>query len=46
MEDIKYQIITPEDHEKIELIADWYLCEWNIPVQTTIEKIKNLYYQK
>lgn len=42
MTDIKYQIITPDDNENIALIADWYLTEWNIPVQTTIEKIKNL----
>ncbi len=42
MTNIKYQIIRPDDNENIELIADWYLCEWNIPVQTTIEKIRNL----
>ena len=42
MADIKYQIIQPNDNEKIELIADWYLSEWNIPIQTTIEKTKNL----
>lgn len=42
MTDIKYQIITPDDNENISLIADWYLTEWNIPIQTTIEKTKNL----
>jgi N-acetylglutamate synthase-like GNAT family acetyltransferase len=42
MTDIKFQILTPDDNEQIELIADWYLNEWNIPVQTTKEKIKNL----
>jgi GNAT superfamily N-acetyltransferase len=42
MTDIKYKIITPDDNENIELIADWYLSEWNIPVQTTIEKTKKL----
>lgn len=42
MIDIKYQIITPDDNENISLIADWYLTEWNIPIQTTIEKTKNL----
>ena len=42
MDDIKYQIINPTDNENIKLIADWYLSEWNIPVQTTIEKIKKL----
>ena len=42
MRGIKYQLITADDNENIELIADWYLSEWNIPIQTTIEKTKNL----
>jgi GNAT superfamily N-acetyltransferase len=42
MAEIKYQIIKPDDNGNIKLIADWYLSEWNIPVQKTIEKIKNL----
>lgn len=42
MTDIKYHIIKPEDNESIELIADWYLSEWNIPIQATIEKTKKL----
>ena len=42
MTNINYQIITPDDNENIALIADWYLTEWNIPVQTTIEKTKKL----
>lgn len=42
MKEIKYQIIKPDDHYNIKLIADWYLSEWNIPVQTTIEKTKSL----
>jgi len=40
MTDIQYQLIKPDDNEHIALIADWYLREWSIPVQTTIEKIK------
>jgi GNAT superfamily N-acetyltransferase len=42
MTDIKFQVIKPDDNESIQLIADWYLSEWNIPVQTTIEKTKKL----
>jgi GNAT superfamily N-acetyltransferase len=42
MAEIKYRIITSEDDEYIELIADWYFSEWNIPIQTTIEKSKKL----
>lgn len=39
MPKIKYHLIKPEDSEIIELIAEWYLSEWNIPIQTTIEKL-------
>ncbi|NJL76805.1 MAG: GNAT family N-acetyltransferase [Saprospiraceae bacterium] len=42
MTNIKYQIVRPDDIKNIELIADWYLNEWNIPVQTTIDKTKKL----
>ncbi len=42
MSKIKYQLIEPGDIKNIELIADWYLSEWNIPIQITIEKIKKL----
>jgi GNAT superfamily N-acetyltransferase len=42
MTDIKYQIVRPNDNRNIELIADWYLSEWNIPLQTTIDKTKKL----
>lgn len=38
----QFEIIAPEDKDKIELIAHWYLSEWNIPLETTIEKIKKL----
>jgi GNAT superfamily N-acetyltransferase len=42
MTGVKYNVIATDDNENIKLIADWYLSEWNIPIQTTIEKIKNL----
>lgn len=42
MTDIKYQIVQPDDYKNIALIAEWYLSEWNIPTQTTIQKIKDL----
>jgi GNAT superfamily N-acetyltransferase len=42
MSGIAYKIIKPGDNEDIQLIADWYLGEWNIPMETTIEKIKKL----
>lgn len=42
MTDVNYKLIDNDDNENMQLIADWYLSEWNIPVQTTIEKTKNL----
>ncbi len=39
--EIKYQIIKPDDKQSIELIADWYLSEWNIARETTIEQLLN-----
>ncbi len=42
MGDIEYKIIKPDDDENQELIAAWYLNEWHIPVQTTIEKTRKL----
>ena len=40
MNDIRHTLVKPDDNESIELIAGWYLTEWNIPKQTTIEKLK------
>ena len=42
MNNIEYSIITPDDTENIQLISDWYLKEWNIPVEISAEKIKKL----
>lgn len=42
MKRIKYHIINTDDNKNIEHIADWYLNEWNIPIETTIEKTKKL----
>lgn len=42
MSEIKYQLIEPGDIKNIEFIAGWYLSQWNIPFQITIEKTKNL----
>lgn len=39
MSEIKCQIVQPGDNEIIQLIADWYLSEWNIPTGKTIQKL-------
>ncbi|MBW4891455.1 GNAT family N-acetyltransferase [Mucilaginibacter sp. HMF5004] len=39
MSKISYQIIQPHDKESIELIADWYLHEWNIDREKTIQQL-------
>lgn len=42
MTNINYQFVKPDDSKNIELITDWYADEWNIPAQTTIQKLTNL----
>ncbi len=39
MSDIKFKILEPNDHETIQLIADWYFNEWNITKDNTIKKL-------
>ena len=39
MNNISYQRIKPDDKKLIELIADWYLEEWNIDKEKTIQQI-------
>ncbi|HEX7367518.1 MAG TPA: GNAT family N-acetyltransferase [Pelobium sp.] len=39
---IQFKVVDPKDIETITMIAEWYLKEWNIPLKTTIEKIKAL----
>lgn len=41
MAEIKYQIVNKDDNKIIDLIAECYFLEWNIPKQTTIKKIKS-----
>jgi hypothetical protein len=38
MADIKDQILKPNHNEIIQLIAGWNSSEWNILIQTAIEK--------
>ncbi len=42
MAKIGYKIIKPDDNKNITLIANWYLNEWNIPIERTVEKLKKL----
>jgi GNAT superfamily N-acetyltransferase len=37
---IKFKTVTPAEGDTIALIAGWYLKEWNIPKQATIERLK------
>ena len=38
---IQFHLVNADDNEIIELIAGWYLQEWNIPKNKTIQKIKS-----
>jgi hypothetical protein len=41
-ENITYQLLKPEDKENIALIANWYLSEWNIPKEKTIQNLESV----
>ncbi len=40
MADITFHILQPNENNLIQLIADWYLSEWNIPTTKTIERLQ------
>ena len=40
MDDINFKILHPADQHAFALIADWYYSEWNIPNNTTMEKLQ------
>jgi GNAT superfamily N-acetyltransferase len=38
---IQFHLVKNDDNAIIELVSDWYLREWNIPKNKTIEKIRS-----
>lgn len=42
MNGIQFRTLQPSDEELIQLVANWYLSEWKIPVDVSMEKIKTL----
>ena len=38
---VSYHRINPNDKELIKIIAEWYLSEWNIPIETTTHKLNS-----
>ena len=38
---INYQLVKPGDKQTIDLIANWYVSEWNIPKEITIQKLSH-----
>lgn len=38
---VNYQLVKSGDKQTIELIANWYVSEWNIPKEITIQKLSN-----
>jgi len=38
---ISFQKVNPDDKKIINLIADWYLQEWNIAKDQTIQKLSD-----
>lgn len=41
MNRIAYKKISNTDKKSIELIASWYLKEWNIPIETTTKQLSS-----
>lgn len=39
METPLFHLIHPTDTKEIELIANWYFSEWNIPIQETVHHL-------
>jgi len=39
---IEFKILKSNDFDSFELIADWYLNEWNFPIDKTIERLKKI----
>jgi len=37
----QFQIVNPNDNNLLELISGWYLSEWKIPKDKTIERLKS-----
>lgn len=39
MEGVEFEILDPNDNDKIELIASWYFEEWKIPIKQTTKSL-------
>jgi GNAT superfamily N-acetyltransferase len=42
MDKIAFQLLQPNDRQTFELIAGWYVSEWNIPVDKTINRLPEI----
>jgi len=42
MEKIAFKILGSNDQQYFELIAGWYLREWNIPVERTLKRLQTI----
>lgn len=42
MTEIKFQVLRPNDQKSFQLIAGWYLSEWKIPAENTMQRLENL----
>lgn len=42
MRGINFHLLQPGDEKAMELLAGWYLSQWKIPVEKTMEKLKTV----
>lgn len=42
MNHVEFKIVQPDDPLSLNLIADWYFSEWQIPAETTLERLMTI----
>ena len=40
MENIEFKILQPANQQTFNLISDWYLTQWKIPIDKTLQRFK------
>ncbi|WP_246835857.1 GNAT family N-acetyltransferase [Leptospira meyeri] len=41
-DDLDFQVLLPDEIDTIQMIANWYFDEWQIPIEKTILKLKSI----
>ncbi|PKA10550.1 GNAT family N-acetyltransferase, partial [Leptospira meyeri] len=41
-DDLDFQVLLPDEIDTIQMIANWYFDEWQIPIEKTFLKLKSI----